>query len=296
MAKTPPSEKERNPDSIWFSDDYGEYPFDRGNRRPEDGCCNAVLNHSLRRYGEKRYCANTKTTENGGCHFHKNSWTLRESREKKLGMAERDDPFTQAWVHNYRRIINQMPAHKKLSTISLFKSFRQSSTLEFGDDAKEIEVNTERVDWTDHDRVTVEVPVPKDELKAQEKALFMAACDFVRLESISEAMFEDAFDDGDARMAEKEIPVTSDGEMVMGDDGQPVTRKEEHHLNLPMSRITKDFERYLEFGGVLDEKDVDVSVDNRNFDVSLGPSEDDAHDPEARTPDEHRIDEELGLD
>jgi hypothetical protein len=212
-------------------------------------------------------------------------------------MSEKWDAYTQAWVENYRRIINQMPAHKKLSAIRLFKSFRKLSVHDFGGDEKEIDINTERVDWTDEDNVTVTIPVPDEKRSAQENALFMAACDFVRMQNINEALFEDAFQaDDDARMGEKEIPLTSDGELVTDDSGNPETRTEEHHLNLVQSRISKDFESYLEFGGVLDEKDVDVTVDSRNFDIDLGPSEDEASPPEGRTPEKYRVDDDLELE
>jgi len=277
-------------DAPILEDDRGEYPLDRGSTEPTEGKCNAVLRYTWSRFGERRYCQmpegwRTERTDEF-CRWHSERKDLRDHRMK-------EDLIHGAYVESYKRLLNVMPLHKQITAITLFKSLREESVEDFEGDSYTITVNTEGVDWYDEDDAEIEIPVAKQSKRTREKALLKAALEFVKMESIDEQIFADAYDDEEGvGLGEKEFVI----DVVKDDDGEvikEITGEDEHHLNLPVSRMLKDFKDCLAFGGVSMESDDEgevTNVDARSFNVDLGPKEDDTDvQPEQRVPEDERI-------
>jgi len=275
-------ERERNPDKIWIEDAHGEYHLSRGHQDPDgeySDRCNAVLEDSYQRYGEARYCGQYPLNNQEFC------WTHRGRRQiSAQNVNERVKHAAQ--VEGYRRFLNRLPPYKKVIAITTFKSLREDSVFDFDDgNATEhvVEVNTSEADWTEQDVVEIDIPLGSTDRQAREKALLAAACELMKIESMNEQLFHDAFDpDKEGGVGEREVTLT------VTDSGVEITQMEEHHLNLPLSRCSSDFENYLEFGGVGVEDEDDISAEVRDWEVTLGPSEEDKA-PSQRVSEEDRV-------
>jgi hypothetical protein len=277
-------------DAPVLEDEHGEYVLDRGSTTPTEGKCNAVLRSTWSRFGERRYCQmpqGWRNTDNDSefCRWHSERKYLRDHvMEKRLTHG--------AYVESYRRLLNVMPLHKKVTVIALFKSLREESVHDFdgedGPETYEVEVDASDVSWYSDDEAIIDIPIAQGEKRTREKALLKAACEFVKMESIDEQIFEDAFDADETGLGEKEFVVD------VTESGETITAEDEHHLNPPVSRMMKDFKDCMAFGGVAmnpdgDDEQEDVTVDARSFNVDLGPREEDAVAPEAQVDEKDRI-------
>lgn len=163
-----------------------------------------------------------------------------------------------AFAQSFETLFDYLDAHKKVLAVKMFESLMVESDYDYELTRVEKEFDVSDNELFEGAEVAViEFPVPT-EREVRAKSLWFASLNYVQMESIMEEQFRVA--------AEEEGP---DGEpLAMGerttivtvtDEGRTIEDKEEHHLNLPLSRIQKDYERHLEVGGVTTDTDDKVS-------------------------------------
>lgn len=247
-------------------DEHGEYnpdagstvPFQKGDEHPETGeevkyhPCNAVLRHSYERYGEKRYCTGmavknftkhgveTDYEQDDFCRHHQSRAHFHDQQEKLF--------TTGAFAESCEHVYQYMEPHKKLLAVDWYRGLLNESHYDFNAKTVDDMIDTTDSDITEAPSMVLPIPVPREH-KPQAVTLWFAAINFVQIQNIHEEQFRAADEEGLAvgeKTFEKE---TESGEVMEVID--------EHHLNLPLSRIQKDYEQHLKFGGVSTEADED---------------------------------------
>jgi hypothetical protein len=233
-------------DGYWYGrDDHGEFRLDGGSPTPNDSSdlayepCNAILRHYESRYGERRFCKAMS-----GSNFGQDYDTCRRHKNQEALLEHRDNNFsTGAHAANHRNKFKFMDPAKKVITNDLYRSLVEQSAFDFDMQFVELQVDVSDDQFGgDTELMVLEHPVPRtNEIRC--KALWHAAIDFTVMDLMRDKQFQDAFDDGTV-VGEREQVV------AVTDDGQVIEDEEEHHLNLPISRIQKDYKEHLQFGGV----------------------------------------------
>lgn len=276
------------------TDEHGEYQTDAGSPHPVDPDnfnyepCNAVLKFTWDRYGERRYCtamaeSNFKGEDNSSqfCKHHKSREALMEQRAENFK--------TGAWTKSHSHTFQHLSPHERILANDMYKSLLKESTHDFEKESAELHVDVEDVDFApDADTLVLEHPIPTEK-KMQAKALWHASLDFLTMESIREEQFrvaaEESYEGRDLAVGETVSVVT------VTDEGQEITDTEEHHLNLPLSRISKHYDRHLEFGGVkVDQSEGSGQMSARDWVAVIEPEEDTVT-PEAQQGDQPAIED-----
>lgn len=247
-------------DGEWFGDDeHGQFRLRTGSSKDptehEDEYdyepCGAILRHSYERYGQRRYCEAMAVSNFGNgtpenyehpeyCRSHQNFGELMDQHERNAKHL--------AFVESYDNIFDYLSAHEQVFAVETFKSLLSESKYDFETDGEVIEGDATDSDLFDGDTFELTFPVPTEKV-ARAKALWFASLDYVRMENILEEQFrvaaEETGPDGEQLTVGERTTIVS-----VSDDGRVIEDKDEHHLNLPLSRIQKDYERHLEVGGV----------------------------------------------
>lgn len=226
------------PGHTYEKDEYGEYDVDAGSATPTEDRCNAVLKHTMSRYGETRYC--TRLPEN--CFIEGGSYFCRTHKSHESLMEQAKNVEHMAFITSYLYIFDRLPTHKRVIAIELYRSFLSESVFNFELEEVDYVLDLSDATWTQAEEHEMKFPVPTNH-KARARALWYCALQYMQIESISETIFKDAFQDGFA-IGERETIVT------VTEGGNEITDKSEHHLNLSLSRIVKDHKDLLKFGGV----------------------------------------------
>lgn len=254
-------------DGELIEDEYGEYNPHSGSQSSTEGRCNAVLKHTEERYGEKRFCAALPQSCFGGEAKDSDYCKNHVSREK-IVKQQYDSFKTGAFVQSYIHLFDKLGAAKQIVALELFESLLTESQYEFEPTLVEYDIDSSEAEFVLEDTVTVDIPVPQTK-KVRGQSLWYAALSFIKVQNINEQLFADALDNGTG-VSERETVV------AITEDGRQITEMEEHHLNLPLSRIEKDYKEHLKLGGVDmssdDDNDV-ISVDNREWTLSVMPDE-----------------------
>lgn len=278
-------------------DEHGEYHPDAGSPHPveEDEVgyvpCNAVLKFTWERYGERRYCT-AMAIENFQSHGTETSYEhpefCKNHQSRAALMKQHEDSFkTGAHAKSHEHVFQHLPAHKQVLANDLYKSLLDESTYseEWESETVELEIDVSDDEFApDADILVLDHPVPTNK-RIRAKALWHAALDFMTMESIREEQFrvaaEERHDGRDLAVGERVEIIT------VTDEGQPVEDTAEHHLNLPLSRIQKDYERHMKFGGVEYDVDADESADmgGRDWVIEVAPSDEESVQPEAQKSD-----------
>lgn len=272
-------------------DEHGEYDEDAGSPHPVDPDevnyepCNAVLRHTWSRYGERRYCSGMAVSN-----FEKHAETSYEHpqfckhhQSRAELMKRHEDAFkTGAHAKSHEHIFQHMPPHKQIIANDLYKSLVAESTYDFEMEEVELEIDVSRHDFAgpEVDVLVLDHKVPTEH-QMRAKALWFASLDFMTVQSIKEEQFRvSAEEDYEGRS----LAVGERTTLISGENG-PVEITDEHHLNLPLSRVQKDYERHLQFGGVEVESEAsggDMSV--RDFVLEVEPDEEEMQ-PESKSSD-----------
>lgn len=275
-------------------DEHGEYDTDAGSPHPVDPDnfnyepCNAVLKFTWDRYGERRYCTAMAESNFGGegntsrfCKHHKSREALMEQRAENF--------TTGAWSKSHSHTFQHLAPHEKILANDMYKSLLTESTYDFDTEMTELRVDVEDTEFApDADTLVLEHPVPTEH-RIRGKALWHASLDFLTMESIREEQF---------RIAAQETHEGRDlavgeavGVVAVTDDGEEITDTEEHHLNLPLSRISKHYAEHLEFGGVtVDQSDDSGMMSARDWVAVIEPDEAEVQ-PEAQTSEQPAIED-----
>lgn len=255
----------------WGSDEHGEFPLLAGSPYPvEKGDwnvfkdkeikyhpCGRTLKFTFERYGEKRYCTGISSGPDGVCKHHKSRLHMDEQRQENFK--------TGAFTQSYEAIYGYLPPHKQIMANELYRSLIAESTYDFAEKLVEREVDTS--EWEGMpDVATLIHPVPTEH-EQRCMALWFAAIDFVVMQNIREEQFKVAATEGTA-IGEKEFEREAES-------GQVYTVIDEHHLNLALSRVQKDYKEHLKFGGVVIEDDSrQAEVSERDWVIEIVPDDD----------------------
>lgn len=218
-------------------DDRGnEFPFDAGSPERVDGRCNAPLRDYQRRYGELRHCGQLPAKKFPGyesdyCKTHRYMENL-ESRWQEL--------FTHGYfAESYINVAKWLAPTKFLFAVEMFGGLMEISQYEYDVDEETVVLDTSESPLIKDDAVSVEMPVPTD-YKFQADQLWQGALAEVEMRKMREVVFEDG-------VATSTYAGTAD---VDGQITDTLEEQTEHHLHLPISRLTKDIKEHLKNGGV----------------------------------------------
>lgn len=246
-------------DGEWFGqDDHGQFQLDAGSSEPPDSDdynyepCGAVLRHSYDRFGERRYCT-AMAVSNFPDDKHDREYDdycrNHQSRGSFMDYVKEEQSQHLAFAGSFETLFEYLDSHKKILAVEMFSSLLEESKWEYDPEYifKEIDVSDSAL-FGDEETASVDFPVPT-ERKARAKSLYFAALNYVQMENIMEEQFRVAANETgpegeDLAMGERTKVVS------VTDEGNVIEDKDEHHLNLPLSRIQKDYERHLKVGGV----------------------------------------------
>jgi hypothetical protein len=270
------------------SDEHGEYDTDAGSKEPvteeEMGYipCNAVLKFTFERYGERRYCT-AMAEEN----FIEDGSTFCKNHKGRENLMERhaDQMKTGAYSKSHSHAFQNMEPHEAVLANDMYKSLLEESKYSWDEEVVELRVDASNSDFggPEVDTIVMDHPVPTNEHKIRAKALWFAALDFVIMENIREEQFRVAMEE-DLAVGEAEYEKETES-------GRIIKVKDEHHLNLPLSRIQKDYKEHMKFGGVaMDDDSEQASMGAREWVVKVEPDEETPA-PEAQRHDTSPLDE-----
>jgi hypothetical protein len=246
-------------------DEHGEYHPDAGSPHPvtEENVgyvpCNAVLRHTFDRYGERRYCT-AMAIENFTKHDVETDYEhpdfCKNHQSRAALMKQHEENFkTGAYAKSHEHIFQHMPPHKQLLANDLYKSLIDESTYAFDADEVELEIDVSDSDFApDADALVLQHPVPTEH-EVRGKALWFAAVDFITMQSIKEEQFRVSAEE----TVEGRKLVVGETRSVVATDDDFKEVADEHHLNIQLSRITKDYKEHMKFGGVTYDADDDGS-------------------------------------
>jgi len=259
----------------WGEDEHGQFRLEAGTSEPPDEDdydyqpCGAVLTYTFERYGERRYCE-ALAADNFPMHDKEFGQFCKNHQARgKLMEQQRQNARHLAFVKSYENVFEYLSTHKKLIAIEMFESFLEESIYDYDYEKEPIEVAVGDSGLFEGDTAVIDIPVPSNKAAAA-KALWFASLDYVRMENIQASQFEYAAEN-DMAVGEREKVIS------VTEDGRPITDEDEHHLNLPLSRIQSDYEKHLDVGGVevgASEDDDDDAMDERQWVMNVKP---DAH-------------------
>lgn len=281
-----------------LEDEHGQYLADAGSPHPVDpdnyDACNAVLRHTWSRYGERRYCTGMAVSNFGDEANYEHADFCKHHQSRAVLMKRHEDALkTGAHAKSHEHVFQHMEPYKQLLANDLYRSLVDESIHDFDTTTIELEIDASDTDFGgDADIIVLDHPVPTNhEMRAT--ALWFAALDFMSMQSIKEEQWrtsaEDTHQGRDLAVGErvKVVNVTEDGRVIEDTD--------EHHLNLPLSRLQKDYERHLEFGGVEAADEDDVAMGEREWVFEFAVDEEEAQ-PETKSSDSSPLHETLDIE
>lgn len=231
-----------------------------GSQTPTRGRCNAPLRFYEERYGEMRYC--TQLPErvfldgDAGSRFCRTHKSMEDLMERHKDLYEHGG-FATSHVH----VLDKVSVDKQAFIIDLYDDLLDRAVFDYDVEYVPVELDTSNVEYIPHDELTRQFPVPNSKL-LEASRLFMAACDSIRMLDMQSIVLD---------KGPEGSTIAAHGTAESGTIVDTIEEKREHHLNLPLSRLTKDHTEHLEIGGVIaDEDETDVAVDNRSWTLHYG--------------------------
>lgn len=254
----------KNGDGEWIGEDeHGNFALDAGTPEPPDPDdynyepCGAVLKYTWDRFGERRYCegmaiSNFMSDDGDNDHIDREYPQFckhHQTRGAIMDHVREEQAKHLTFAASFETLFEYLDAHKQVLAIEMFSSLLEESSYDYDPEYVVKEIDVEQSDlFPGMDTAHVDFPVPTEH-KVRAKSLYFAALNYVQMENIMEEQFRVA-----AQETGPEGEPLSVGErtsiITVTDDGREIEDKEEHHLNLPLSRIQKDYERHLKVGGV----------------------------------------------
>lgn len=248
MAETPPEPHDEFPDSweTFYRDgeawgrtaDGKEFELDAGSPDRVEGRCNAPLRDYQRRYGEKRYCTrlpagNFPGYESDYCKTH---ITMEHLEERASELFEHGH-----FAESYVNFAKHLSPTKFLFAVEMVGGLFEMSRYDFDVEQEPVLIDTSDLRLIEEDAVEVELPIPTATLYSfQADQLWQGALAEVEMRNMREAVFKDG-------LSKATYAQTAD---VDGEITDTLTEQTEHHLHLPISRLTKDIKEHLKNGGV----------------------------------------------
>jgi len=262
---------ELNDQGRLYDERYNPYNPFSGNLEPitrdEWGACNAPLHDWRNRYPQIRFCGKVYDKwdddyEYERCPTHKGSIMKTAEEQMQTGM----------FVNSVDHLYEKLSPWQQLVGWGTFESLMGESTYEYAEEYKQKEFDFSEEpfvpDGANKDGIlTVKCGYPTQH-PDRSLSLYVAAMKTVQMMSVQpEIMAERTREDGteegmmETRSVEKAQLTAPPSEH----DSSPQTFKtietwNEHHLNLPFSRLIRDRPKLLEYGGVsTDVSDEDTS-------------------------------------
>lgn len=258
---------------VYGRDAHGEFKLDpmRGSSEPQDGRCGAVVKFTMERYGETRYCTampESTFVEDGSdfCRQHKSREALMERAQELFKHGH--------FATNYVNFVKHLSASKFLFAVEMVGGLFEMSQHDFDVEEETRVIDTAESELIEEDAVEVDLPIPtKTSLSLQADQLWNAALAEVEMNNMREVVFQEGH-------TKDKIAKTADMEGKITD-----TKYEsvEHHLHLPISRLTTDIKKYLKNGGVAldDDEGGVVTFQQNDYTLDVSPQETDSDDAES---------------
>lgn len=261
-------------------------PLERGDTHPRTGKeikydpCNAVLKYTWERYDEVRYCTGLAVGNFGDAANYEHDQFCKHHQGRKYLMDQQEENFkTGAFAKSYEHVFQYLEPHNQIMAVELLKSLMGESRYSFEPEDVVLEVDVSDSGMAEQDVLHVDFPIPTEKV-VRGQALWYAALDFVKMQNISEEQFRVSAEETD--MDGRSLAVGEKTFETETESGEVMEIVDEHHLNLPLSRIQSDYEQHLKFGGVSIEDDGDEgSVDEREWVITVDSPEDSSVKPEA---------------
>ena len=268
----------------YLTDSNGrDYRPNQGSLEPIDGRCNAPLTNWRERYPERRYCGQIIPVGQDWtfCSTHRSRESMKSAREMlDTGL------FTESFDHLYEAL----DPYKQIMAYGLWSSLMEDSEYSF-----ETTTEAETFDFSDVDcpappeanedgvvALTVEYPSSHGDRGLH---LWCAALDTVKMVTVQSKIMSETNGGVMENTETTQAQLTSPTEDDPTQEFRTIEELSEHHLNLPYSRLTRDREKLLRYGGVsVDQAATSVGgdVDELVLEVSADP-ETDADDPAPNT-------------
>jgi len=243
----------------------------RGSSEPQDGRCGAVVKFTMERYGETRYCTampESTFVEDGSdfCRQHKSREALMERAQELFKHGH--------FATNYVNFVKHLSASKFLFAVEMVGGLFEMSQHDFDVEEETRVIDTAESELIEEDAVEVDLPIPtKTSLSLQADQLWNAALAEVEMNNMREVVFQEGH-------TKDKIAKTADMEGKITD-----TKYEsvEHHLHLPISRLTTDIKKYLKNGGVAldDDEGGVVTFQQNDYTLDVSPQETESDDAES---------------
>lgn len=247
-------------------DEHGEYDPDAGSPHPIDPDdvayepCNAVLKYTFERYGERRYCSGmavSNFTKHGVETDYEHPEYCKHHQSRAALMKASADRFkTGAHAKSHGNVFRHIEPHKQIVANDLYRSLMEESSYDFEAETKKLEIDVGDVDFApDYDTLVMDHGIATQHEK-RAKALWFAALDFVVMENIREEQFRIAAEEeheGRSLVVGESLTYVASDEEVREDTT-------EHHLNIELDRIRRNYKEHLKFGGVQVDGETDSTV------------------------------------
>lgn len=228
---------------LYGLDDDGEFEIDppRGNAEPQNGLCNATLTRSQERYGETRFCGRTPywpsddsdEEPSGFCRNHKGREQLME---RAIELVEHG-----YFGRNYVVFEQSLDASEFIHAVNMFAGLLEQSRYDFEVEKERRAIDASSDDLVGVDSIEVTLPLPQTKVYgSQAQELWHFALDEVVEQRMQHLRLVKGVDG-------EHIVATADEDGVITDTK---TEASESHLNLPISRLSKDKKERLKIGGV----------------------------------------------
>lgn len=223
-----------------------------GSEEPTEGRCNSTLNKWEIRYGKRRYCGSWPSKETGVCKNHQNRITEENAKEYQMKASHvvEHGLFSRSLENFYSHI----EPDRQIYVWGLFDDLIDDSIFDFQCEYREITIDCSDTDavpdeFKDEDGlVELEVPNPSEH-RDRAMSLWLAAIDRVKMINANAQILSEGVG----------IPKTVAAGMTEFGEEWRIEEEQEHHLNLPYSRLTRDIQEMLEYGGVgVDEAEDDM--------------------------------------
>ncbi len=193
-------------------------------------------------------------------------------------MERADELFEHGYfATNFINFAKHLSPEKFLFAVEMFDGLTELSQFDLEVERVERNLDTSGSDLIQENSVNVELPMPQSALyKFQATELWYAALTEVMQQNMKEVVFKDG-------VAVDTISQSADMEGKITDTK---TEKTEHHLHLPISRVTKDIKEHLKNGGVEIDSDDGGGVltfQKNDYTLSVKPGEE-STDDESETP------------
>lgn len=249
-------------DELWGHGPHGDFPIDppRGSPKPMENRCAAPLRYSEKRYGETRYCMAWQLNGENFCKRHR---AMQDMIDQWSNMVKHG-----AFAQKYLIFVKKLSPLKFIFAVEMFEGLMEMSDVDFEPMTEVRMLDTSDSELLTEDEVEITLPIPTNSTASfHASELWEAALDEVKVQNMQEVIFDEG-------VSQQTVAASADMEGQITDIE---TEKKEHHLHLPVSRLTKDIKNHLKNGGIdLNDDDSGGSITFQKNDYTLdyGPEDD----------------------